>query len=463
MPSSQVGLTLQSVANLKFRQTRSGRCFSPYDIIAIQTDLELLPMLMGASAHQESIHEDDDEGHALEPPSYSAFDAFQSPSTRHGPSLCHEGPKHTRRLSTNRRSCGSNNMKAGKRKRRCKGRQEKKVTDYAIRPSLSANHPTPAHLTTELRTEDLPATRGAYVGKSIPHGRKVWTLQELQADGYIVVPWDGITPHAILDGEGRIVAVLAGRPASKDWNEVNAAAANAMVETQHRCAFSSSGLTHRRGRYHALSTGISFGGGQQIPANLAHGKENRTELDRLLGNPAIKRLAGFGSSALAFYAPKLYRHFSHNITALSPPLSTQTLATLPTVLCDIHALGSFDPKAGGHLIFFDLKIAVEFPSGSTAQIPSAILRHGNAAVQPGETRFSFTQYFAGGLIRWVRYGFRSLTELRVQDPHLKKKLDKEDGERWRWGLSFFSKLTELEGDRRPLLKRKATDGELLST
>lgn len=92
------------------------------------------------------------------------------------------------------------------------------------------------------------------------------------------------------------MAVLAGRPASKDWNDVNAAAAKTMVEAQQRCAFSPSGLTHRRGRYHALSTGISYGGGQQIPSNLAHGKENRAELDRLLGDPAIKRLAGFGSS-----------------------------------------------------------------------------------------------------------------------------------------------------------------------
>ncbi|KAG2063111.1 hypothetical protein BDR04DRAFT_1039141, partial [Suillus decipiens] len=293
----------------------------------------------------------------------------------------------------------------------------------------------------------------------------------------------------ILDGDGRIVAVLAGRPANKDWNEVNAAAANAMAETQQRCTFSPSGITHRRGRYHSLSTGISYGGGQQIPANLAHGKENRNELDRLLRNPAIKRLAGFGSSALAFYAPKLYRHFSHNIQALvehHPHLSMNfTNSIFPAAtfnfgpqvttfehtdprniaygLCDVHALGSFDPKAGGHLILFDLKIAVEFPSGSTAQIPSAILRHGNAAIQPGETRFSFTQYFAGGLIRWVRYGFRGLAELRVLDPHLKQRLDKEDGERWRWGLSFFSKLTELEGDRCPLLKRKVTDWELPGT
>jgi hypothetical protein len=125
-------------------------------------------------------------------------------------------------------------------------------------------------------------------------------------------------------------------------------------------------------------------------------------------------------------------------------------------LCDIHALGYFDPKAGGHLILFDIKVAIEFPSGSTIQISSAVLRHGNAAVQPGETRLSFTQYFAGGLIRWVRYGFRNLADLCVQNPHLKQKLDEENGERWRWGLNFFSKLTDLEGDRRLLLKRKAT-------
>ncbi|KAG1742871.1 hypothetical protein EDB19DRAFT_1894853 [Suillus lakei] len=252
--------------------------------------------------------------------------------------------------------------------------------------------------------------------------------------------------------------MLADWPAGEDWDDVNAAAVNAMVEVQWCYAFSPAGLTHRCGRYHALSTSISYGGGQWMPANLAHG--------RLLGNSAIKRLAGFGSSALAFYAPKLYRHFSHNVKALverHPHLcmnftNSIFLATTfnfrPQVatfehtdphnvaygLCDIHALGSFDPKAGGHLILFDLKVVVELPSGSTAHIL--------------ETQFSFTQYFAGSLIRW---------ELRVQDPCLMQKLDREVGKRWEWGLSFFSKLTEVEGDRGQLFKRKAPDHELPCT
>lgn len=100
----------------------------------------------------------------------------------------------------------------------------------------------------------------------------------------------------ILDIEGQIIAVLAGQPDSKDWDEVNAAAADAMVEAQQCCVFTQSGVTHHCGRYHALSTGISYGGGQQIPGNLAHQKENRTEIDKLLRNPAITCLAGFGSS-----------------------------------------------------------------------------------------------------------------------------------------------------------------------
>jgi hypothetical protein len=158
--------------------------------------------------------------------------------------------------------------------------------------------------------------------------------------------------------------------------------------------------------------------------------------------------------AVAFYAPKLYCHFSNNINALverlphlqmnfaNSILPAATFNFRPQVatfehtdpcniaygLCDIHALGSFDPKAGGHLILFDIKVAIEFPSGSTVQIPSAVLWHGNAAVQPREMRLSFTQYFAGGLIRWVRYGFRSLADLRVQNPRLKQKLDEENGE-----------------------------------
>lgn len=96
--------------------------------------------------------------------------------------------------------------------------------------------------------------------------------------------------------KGRIIAMLIGQPDSKDWDEVNVTAANVMVEVQQYCIFIQSGLTHYYGRYNALSTSISYSGGQHIPANLAHQKENHTEIDKLLRNSAIMCLAGFGSS-----------------------------------------------------------------------------------------------------------------------------------------------------------------------
>ena len=80
--------------------------------------------------------------------------------------------------------------------------------------------------------------------------------------------------------------------------------------------------------------------------------------------------------------------------------------------CAITALGSYDPDRGGHLILWDLGLVIRFPPGSIILIPSALLRHSNAAVQEGELRSSFTQYTAGGLFRWVNQGFQTQGRLK---------------------------------------------------
>ena len=56
-------------------------------------------------------------------------------------------------------------------------------------------------------------------------------------------------------------------------------------------------------------------------------------------------------------------------------------ANLPFGWCAITALGPFDPTRGGHLVLWDLKLVIEFPSGSTILIPSATLQHSNVAIQ----------------------------------------------------------------------------------
>ena len=79
-------------------------------------------------------------------------------------------------------------------------------------------------------------------------------------------------------------------------------------------------------------------------------------------------------------------------------------ANLPFGWCSVTALGSFDPTRGGHLILWDCHLVIEFPPGSTILLPSAIVAHSNTRIAANETRYSFCQYTAGGIFRWVHNG-----------------------------------------------------------
>jgi hypothetical protein len=120
-------------------------------------------------------------------------------------------------------------------------------------------------------------------------------------------------------------------------------------------------------------------------------------------------------------------------------------SNLPYGWCAITSLGPFDSKQGGHLVLWDLQLVIEFPPGSTILIPSAVLRHSNTAIQKGEERYSFTQYTAGGLFRWVDHGFQKEDEYYAG---LSKEEAVEEEEamqgRWKMGLGLFSTLDELK-------------------
>ncbi|RPD79519.1 hypothetical protein L226DRAFT_543486 [Lentinus tigrinus ALCF2SS1-7] len=95
--------------------------------------------------------------------------------------------------------------------------------------------------------------------------------------------------------------------------------------------------------------------------------------------------------------------------------------------CGILALGNFDPKKGGHLVLWDLKLVIEFPPGTVMYIPSAILRHSNTTIAQGEKRRSFTQFTAGGLFRWVDCDFQTKKKFEAQGfEH-----DMNGNERWK--------------------------------
>ena len=60
--------------------------------------------------------------------------------------------------------------------------------------------------------------------------------------------------------------------------------------------------------------------------------------------------------------------------------------------CHIRSGGEYDHKRGSHLILFNLKLIVEFLSGSDVIIPSSTVTHGNTPIQLGESRMSESMF-----------------------------------------------------------------------
>jgi hypothetical protein len=109
--------------------------------------------------------------------------------------------------------------------------------------------------------------------------------------------------------------------------------------------------------------------------------------------------------------------------------------------CAIQALGNFNPKLGGHLVLWDLKMVIEFPPGALILIPSATLTHSNIPTQEGESRASITQYCAGGLFRYVDNGFRLQNQLKS---HELAKMNELKKSRYLMGIGLFSTLDEVQ-------------------
>ncbi|KAJ6611649.1 hypothetical protein B0H10DRAFT_2165768 [Mycena sp. CBHHK59/15] len=172
--------------------------------------------------------------------------------------------------------------------------------------------------------------------------------------------------------------------------------------------------------------------------------------------PKLYREYAATMQALFDHHPSLQRNFSNSVfpaASLNCGPETATFEhcdfnNIPHGLCGITCGGKFDHKKGAHLYLKQLKLVVEFPSGSSALIPSGAVDHGNTPLQPGDTRCSITQYAAGGLFRWVKYGFKTAKQLLAEDggAELKALIDGAPGERVQWALGLFSKPDELAAD-----------------
>ncbi|KAJ3744569.1 hypothetical protein EV360DRAFT_57546, partial [Lentinula raphanica] len=108
--------------------------------------------------------------------------------------------------------------------------------------------------------------------------------------------------------------------------------------------------------------------------------------------------------------------------------------------CTVTALGDFDYRLGGHMVLWGLKLVVELPPGWTMLLPSAYLCHSNTSLREGDTRYSITQYTAGGLFRVIDDKGISRRRMTHSERKLAQRLQHE---RINTDLNCYSTLQEL--------------------
>ncbi|GLB44850.1 hypothetical protein LshimejAT787_1801870 [Lyophyllum shimeji] len=360
-------------------------------------------------------------------------------------------------------------LKPKERRRRLKRRERRAEDSNPIKRVARKRRSEATPIRTNLDTSAIPVASSGWVAipRPGPSGLGHDLTRLIGVLGMKLIHWDGRAAHPLLDAAGRVVGVLAGRPRDRGWDQIIATA-----EREIRCArlqTSTEGRTNRRGKFSSLATGISLGGGQKKPGNLHHTKADNVLLRHLCDNVFL-RVAHFGSSMFASYAPDIhsyYRSTLHALLAHDSSLQRNFLgsvfaactynfgpatvtkphldrANLAWGWCVITALGRFNPDLGGHLILWDLGLVIRFPPGSTILIPSAILTHSNVPIADGEERFSFTQYASGHLFRYVDNGFK--TDKAFEAQATKEQLQRREesrATRWAEGVSMFSKLSDL--------------------
>jgi hypothetical protein len=303
------------------------------------------------------------------------------------------------------------------------------------------------------------------------------------------------TTRLLVDSEDRVIGILGGQPKNaKEWEKICKEAVEALENGRGLCTFLDKQLNHGRGDFPAVAVGISHGNGTQVsgsprgapsppiptftqaPGVLSQGK-NAKVLGDLLGMSCFAKMAGFANckggrslctlwelialGLFATYFPRAYALYQENLEELiqwDPSLRRnfpktafaaasfnfgpktecyphRDWANVSWGECAVTALGDYNADEGGHLVLWDLGLVVRFPPGSTVLIPSALVRHSNTPIAPCEHRYSFAQYSAGGLFRWVGRGFRLAKAKPAESTDIQQS-------RWTKGMGVFSKLSE---------------------
>lgn len=258
---------------------------------------------------------------------------------------------------------------------------------------------------------------------------------------------------------------------------------------------------HRRGVFHSVKAGFSYGGGQQVRKALNVDAprlttDPRRQLHSATLGPRSTTSSETSTSLRSWSTQKVRGHRStrgHSLTHLfdpgpfstwfpeqcalhrlimdetsrsnpeaKPPIpggsfSAMTVNLGPKTVASPHrdvknygpsvcfdyADGDFNWRRGGHLILHEPRKIIELPPGCIVLFPSACITHENVPIGDGETRNSITAYMAGGLLQHLEQGRRTQGEWKRDDPEGFREYCREGEARWKSGIAMFRTVTAL--------------------
>ncbi|THU89879.1 hypothetical protein K435DRAFT_821259 [Dendrothele bispora CBS 962.96] len=215
------------------------------------------------------------------------------------------------------------------------------------------------------------------------------------------------------------------RPWSSGWDALVQGGVQEIAQVREELTFTCKQTEHSRGDFPAVTVGAAHRGGRKEPGNIWQSNPAALAvLTTLLAMHFFQSLAGFANCIFKAYLFHTYQYYSKcldGIYSWKPDLQCHYFKTsvfgtctvnfgprmasrphrdsanLAFGWCAITALGNFNPNKGGHLILWDLGLALRFSPGSTILIPSTLIKHSNIPIQNRETQYSFVQYSAAGL------------------------------------------------------------------
>ncbi|KAJ7204886.1 hypothetical protein B0H12DRAFT_1080432 [Mycena haematopus] len=268
----------------------------------------------------------------------------------------------------------------------------------------------------------------------------------------------------IVDSDGKVCAVYGGMPDDDDFmSTVHDPAVAAMEDARNKASLNDEACTIVEVTSHSSLEAIHLVADKPSLARCSTGYQRR-HFHSLI-SPCLPNLAGL----FATWAPNAFDFYVDYMKVLRPvhpplpPLSQQHLVCMhlqswasnmcttpqrlrqPSVrLVRYHGAWQLRPHTRRPPCPMGLQAHPRVPTGSTILIPSAAILHSNIPIGAGERRYSFTQYTAGGLFRWVEHGFRTVEAYFASLTQEKREEEKALGlARASAGAAYFSTLAEL--------------------